>query len=91
MPKVNTDQTAAAQVHHEVGEVAVSDAQHILAHGQSRQRAHAVGTEGEERLWARGQLQEGSSENVCGDAFHFLLVLLVHFFKVGFPEGEKKG
>ena len=50
MPKVNPDCSPGVQVHHEVGEVPVPNAQHVVTHAHSCIGAGEVGTKHEEGL-----------------------------------------
>lgn len=56
--KVDADDAAALRVDHEVGEVAVPDAQHPVAEAQQGVGAHEVGAQGEEGLGAAAHPQE---------------------------------
>ena len=60
MSKVNAHYPSALKVHHEVGEMAIPNAQYVLAAGNRSYCANKVGTESEESLRRGSQLHECS-------------------------------
>lgn len=60
MAEVDADHAARLHVEHEVGEVAVPDAQDPVAGAQQGVRADEVGAQGQEGLGTVAHLQEGS-------------------------------
>lgn len=60
MTKVNADHSPSLHVEHEIGEVAVPDAEDPVADAQQGMRADKVGAQGQEGLGTVAHLQEGS-------------------------------
>ena len=60
MSKVNAYYPSALKIHHEVGEMAIPNAQYVLAAGDGGYCANKVGTESEEGLRRGSQLHECS-------------------------------
>ena len=60
MSKVNAHYPSTLKIHHEVGEMAIPNAQYVLAAGDGGYCANKVGTESEEGLRRGSQLHECS-------------------------------
>ena len=58
MSKINPDGSPTLQVDHKVGEMSVSDSQHIVAHTEGGVGAHKVGAQSQECFGGRGELEE---------------------------------
>lgn len=63
MTKVNANHASRLHVDHEVGQMAVSNAQNPVAHTQQSMRADEVGPQGQEGLRTVAHLQESSPRN----------------------------
>lgn len=66
--KVNAHYPSALKIHHEVGEMAIPNAQYVLAAGDGGYCAHKVGTKSEEGLWRGSQLHECSPVEGRGES-----------------------
>lgn len=67
MAEVDADHTTGFHVDHEVGTVAVSDAENPVAHAQQSVGGGEVGPQREERLGAVAHLQESSPKHKTQD------------------------
>lgn len=63
MTKVDTNHASCFHVDHEVGEMAVSNAQNPVAHTQQGVRADEVGAQGKKGLGTVAHLQKSSPTN----------------------------
>lgn len=85
MAEVNADHTATLHVQHEVREMPVANAQHILTHGHGGQGLDEVRSQGEEGLGGRGQLHEGPTQEIPRNTSNFATVFFLNFGTSSFP------
>ena len=89
--KVNSNDPATLQVHHEVGQVPVPYPQHVLTHGEGGQGAQEVGAQHQEGLGGGGETEEGAAQKVPRHTRDFLPILSLHLGGGCFPVVKEDG